>query len=595
MKEGDKLETRVFVSDEGSSSESREEADETWGEIMSADAGGATTKPSLLDPQPPGGQQGLMSSRLNQLQNFNQMLQQERQQKAASGGGTPPPAGTGAEAKGGIRTADASGETGGTPVQQIPDQNTIIADLQLVREKIIHMKTTGIDVSGAEETFKKAQPAFQSGDMVAVAAIIEQVKGLLDGGGAAPEPAAPATTKEGALAELTRVRQELVTLKDKGIDTTRGEEMFHGAEPLLRSEDFAGAMDVARGIQELITSLESALPPPGAQAGDPKASAMAELQKVKQELAQAKGAGVDIAHAEEMFKTAVGPLQAGDIEGVTEIISRVRAALKPPARQPAEAPGPAVGATDTGEAAGEKRSTASENLKDMTLKRLQEARERIIKLKETGWDVTPLEELFTSAEPVLRESNYVKVMEVIHKINVSADEAEASVTAPPPPPPTPPPSLPPEPAPPPAPPGPPVETPPAPPGPPVETPPAPPGPPVETPPAPPGPPAEMAPEPPADAPPEPPAETPSEPPAEVPPEPVAQTPPEPPAEPGASPEEVKAKATVIFMAAQKRMVAMKGAGADTAGIQQWLKKAGAAFASKDFGAIVGMEADLPPK
>jgi hypothetical protein len=562
MKEDDKLETRVFVSDEGSSSESREEADETWGEIMSADAGGATTKPSLLDPQPPGGQQGLMSSRLNQLQNFNQMLQQERQQKAASGGGTPPPAGTGAEAKGGIRTADASGETGGTPVQQIPDQNTIIADLQLVREKIIHMKTTGIDVSGAEETFKKAQPAFQSGDMVAVAAIIEQVKGLLDGGGAAPEPAAPATTKEGALAELTRVRQELVTLKDKGIDTTRGEEMFHGAEPLLRSEDFAGAMDVARGIQELITSLESALPPPGAQAGDPKASAMAELQKVKQELAQAKGAGVDIAHAEEMFKTAVGPLQAGDIEGVTEIISRVRAALKPPARQPAEAPGPAVGATDTGEAAGEKRSTASENLKDMTLKRLQEARERIIKLKETGWDVTPLEELFTSAEPVLREST---------------------------------PSLPPEPAPPPAPPGPPVETPPAPPGPPVETPPAPPGPPAETPPAPPGPPAEMAPEPPADAPPEPPAETPSEPPAEVPPEPVAQTPPEPPAEAGASPEEVKAKATVIFMAAQKRMVAMKGAGADAAGIQQWLKKAGAAFASKDFGAIVGMEADLPPK
>ena len=233
-------------------------------------------------------------------------------------------------------------------------------------------------------------------------------------------------------------------------------------------------------------------------------------------------------------------------------------------------------------------TSLSENLKDMTLKRLQEARGRIIKLKETGWDVTPLEELFTGAEPVLREGNYVKVMEIVHKINVSADDAEASVTAPPPPPPTPPPSLPPEPAPPPPPPGPPVETPP--PGPPAEPP--PPGPPVETPPAPP---ADATPEPPAETAPEPPADAPPEPPAEVPPEPVAKTPPEPPAGPEASPEEVKAKATGIFMAAQKRMVAMKGAGADTAGIQQWLKKAGAAFASKDFGAIVGMEADLPPK
>ena len=75
--------------------------------------------------------------------------------------------------------------------------------------------------------------------------------------------------------------------------------------------------------------------------------------------------------------------------------------------------------------------------------------------------------------------------------------------------------------------------------------------------------------------------------------PPEDAPPEPPAEPESSPEEVKGKATEIFMSAQKQMMAMKGAGTDTDGIQEWLKKAGAAFASKDFAAVVGMEGDLP--
>ena len=87
------------------------------------------------------------------------------------------------------------------------------------------------------------------------------------------------------------------------------------------------------------------------------------------------------------------------------------------------------------------------------------------------------------------------------------------------------------------------------------------------------------------------------PPAEEPPapEPPAEEPPaeEKPAEEELSPEEVQANATALFMEAQKRMVALKGEGGDTTAIQEWLKKAGGAFAQKDFAAILAMKGELP--
>ena len=84
------------------------------------------------------------------------------------------------------------------------DQNTIIAELQQVRERIIQEKAEGKDVAAAEETFKQAQPAFQSGDMASVAGIVQAVKNILDGG-----PPEGQSSKEETMSRAPRSRISL--------------------------------------------------------------------------------------------------------------------------------------------------------------------------------------------------------------------------------------------------------------------------------------------------------------------------------------------------------------------------------------------------
>ena len=82
-----------------------------------------------------------------------------------------------------------------------------------------------------------------------------------------PEPTPPEQSldPQAVIQDLTAVRQEIMAAKEEGKDIAQGEELFKGAEPLLRTMDLVGCKAVIDQIRVIIANAPAggaALPPP---------------------------------------------------------------------------------------------------------------------------------------------------------------------------------------------------------------------------------------------------------------------------------------------------------------------------------------------
>ncbi len=250
---------------------------------------------------------------------------------------------------------------GAAPNEGGVSKTEAIEQLKAAQSFIKEAKSTGLDVSGAEDIYKSSRPLLKQGDFYGAFQIAQQVIQEIEALVSAPEPSlrdsapqstpAQADTEQGGKSEavnkLKEAKRKMSQAKNAGIDTSPFIDWFKDAKPALDRGDFATANEIANEIvQEIDAQLEEsggggveadpgqaveaeAVPfepvPEVApqQAGVSRKEAREKLRDTKSFLGDLKSQGFDVNKAAQRFKDAKPLLKQEDYNGAYQVADEV--------------------------------------------------------------------------------------------------------------------------------------------------------------------------------------------------------------------------------------------------------------------------------